>query len=45
MPSPIVNATVQATILSIVSNLLAQAITAHQSNVKPLTKIPSQQAI
>ncbi|KAL2117846.1 hypothetical protein VTJ04DRAFT_7506 [Mycothermus thermophilus] len=32
MASPIVNATVQATILSIISNLLAQAITAHQSN-------------
>ncbi|KAL2269065.1 hypothetical protein VTJ83DRAFT_3911 [Remersonia thermophila] len=36
MAPPIVTATVQATILSIISNLLAQAITAHQSNT-PLT--------
>ncbi|KAL1843290.1 hypothetical protein VTJ49DRAFT_2399 [Mycothermus thermophilus] len=32
MAPPIVTTTVQATILSVISNLLAQAITAHQSN-------------
>ncbi len=36
MPSPIVTATLQAAVLSATSNILAQILTAYQTDVRPV---------
>jgi len=42
MPPPIVTATLQTAVIGAFSNILAQAITAHQNNVTPRSKFLSK---